>query len=374
MTGPALRVLVTADAVGGVWQYSIELARGLSRLGIETVLAVMGPSPDEAECQGAAGIEGLTLVDTGLPLDWLAENAGALRHAGEAIRELASEQECEIVQLNTPALAAETGFDLPVVAVQHSCVATWWEAVHGTELPEDFAWRTELNRAGLAAADAVVTPTTAFGEMVRRRYALAQAPRTVHNGRSPRDLPSAAPHDFVFTAGRLWDEGKNLRTLDAAARGVPVPVRAAGPLKGPNGAEVLFDHLHCLGTLDEAELGRWLAARPVFVSAALYEPFGLAVLEAAAAGCPLILSDIPTFRELWSEVALFVAPRDEAGFTRAIANLVGDDFERAVLGRAAKERAARFTPDATAAQMASIYRALLPAVRRPVLAAARAAA
>jgi hypothetical protein len=42
-----------------------------------------------------------------------------------------------------------------------------------------------------------------------------------------------------------------------------------------------------------------------------------------------------------------------------------------VLGRAARERAKRYTPDAMAAQMASLYRGLLPAVRRPVLAAAR---
>jgi glycosyltransferase involved in cell wall biosynthesis len=143
-------------------------------------------------------------------------------------------------------------------------------------------------------------------------------------------------------------------------------------LKGPNGTEVMFEHLHCLGNLGEAELARWLSARPVFVSAALYEPFGLAVLEAASAGCPLILSDIPTFRELWDDVAVFVPARDQEGFTRAIANLVGDDFERAVMGRAARERAARYTPDAMAAQMASVYRGLLPAVRRPVLAAARA--
>jgi glycosyltransferase involved in cell wall biosynthesis len=372
--GGAFKVLITADAVGGVWQYSTELAAGLSRLGISTMLAVMGPSPSEKQRAAAAAIPDLELIDTGLALDWLAEDGASLRRAAEAIRDLAHEHECDVVQLNTPALAAETDFGVPVIAVQHSCVATWWEAVHGTDLPQDFAWRTELNRIGLHAADAVVTPTAAFGEMVRSRYALASPPRTVHNGRSPIDVPAVAPHDFVFTAGRLWDEGKNLATLDAAAAAIPVPVRAAGPLSGPNGAEVMFEHLHCLGALEEEELARWLAARPVFVSAALYEPFGLAVLEAASAGCPLILSDIPTFRELWHDVAIFVAPRDEAGFTRAIATLVGDDFERAVLGRAARERAARFTPDAMAAQMASLYRGLLPAVQGPVLAAARAAA
>jgi glycosyltransferase involved in cell wall biosynthesis len=367
------RVLVTADAVGGVWQYSLDLARGLSRLGIETVLAAMGPEPDEAQRRDAASVRGLELLETGLPLDWLAKDGASLRRAGEAIAALARETGVDVVQLNTPALAADAEFEAPVVAVHHSCVATWWAAVHGTELPADFAWRTALVRAGLHAADVVVTPTAAFGEAVRRTYDLARTPRTVHNGRTPLVVRHGAQHDFVFTAGRLWDEGKNLATVDAAAKGLPVPVRAAGPLKGPNGAEVMFDNLHCLGNLSEDELARWLSARPVFVSAALYEPFGLAVLEAAAAGCPLILADIPTFRELWDDVAIFVEPRDEKGFTRAISGLVSDDFERSVLGRAAAERAARFTPDAMAAQMASLYRSLLPAVRKPVL-AARAAA
>ena len=370
MSAKGMKVLITADAVGGVWQYSTELAAGLSRLGIGTVLAVMGPAASDEQL-AAARIPGVELIETGLALDWLAEDGASLRVAGAAILGLAHAHGASLVQLNTPALAAETEFDLPVVAVQHSCVATWWEAVQGSPLPADFAWRTELNRRGLHAADAVVTPTTAFGEMVRRRYALAEAPRTVHNGRTPPQLPNSAPHDFVFTAGRLWDEGKNLGTLDAAARTIGVPVRAAGPLKGPNGAEVMFEHLHCLGNLGDEELARWLSARPVFVSAALYEPFGLAVLEAASAGCPLILSDIPTFRELWDDVAIFVPARDETGFTRAIADLVSDDFERAVLGRAARERARRYTPDAMAAQMASLYRGLLPAVQRPVLAAAR---
>jgi hypothetical protein len=44
-----------------------------------------------------------------------------------------------------------------------------------------------------------------------------------------------------------------------------------------------------------------------------------------------------------------------------------------VQGHATAQRAARFTPDVMAAQMATLYRGLLPAVRRPVL-AARAAA
>ena len=93
--------------------------------------------------------------------------------------------------------------------------------------------------------------------MVQRCYHLPEPPRTVHNGRTPLAVPTAAPHDFVFTAGRLWDEGKNRGTIDAAAGAIGVPVRAAGPLKGPNGAEVMFDKILCLGALCEAPRAPW---------------------------------------------------------------------------------------------------------------------
>jgi len=256
------------------------------------------------------------------------------------------------------------------VAVIHSCVATWWSSVRGDEpLPEDFRWRTDAVAACLAKADVVVAPSVAFATLVQREYGLDSAPRAVHNGRSRVATGNQAPHDFVFTAGRLWDQGKNLRTLDAAAASIGVPVHAAGPMQGPHGERIDFGHLHSLGNLDAAEMGKWLSARPVFVSAALYEPFGLSVLEAASAGCPLVLSDIPTFRELWEGAAIFIDPLDASAFARACNDLVGDDFERAVMGRSARERAATFTPDTMAAQMASLYRSLLPIQKRPVLAA-----
>jgi glycosyltransferase involved in cell wall biosynthesis len=369
----SLRILITVSG-GGHWQYSLDLARGLSRLGHETILAAMGAPVTSAQIEAAAEVAGLRLIDTGLSSPGLAEGEASLRRRAKAVAVIAQEVGADLVHLDTPALAALADFGVPVVVVHHSCVATWWDSVHGGELPAHFARHTKLVRAGLDAADAVVAPTAAFGSAVERRYGLSDSPRTVHSGRSPLAAPNGIPHDFVFTSGRLWDEGKNLGLLDAAAGRIGVPVRAAGPIDGPGGARVMFDNIHCLGTLGEAELGRWLSARPVFVSTALYEPFGLAALEAASAGCALILADIPTFRELWEEVAIFVDPRDEKGFTRAIADLVGDDFERAVLGRAAKERAALYSPDAMAAQMASIYRSLLPAVTRPVLAAARVAA
>lgn len=356
MSGRRTRVLITADAVGGVWQYATDLARGLAGQGVEPVLAVLGPAPRPEHRTTAAGLEA---IETGLPLDWLAEDRSALEDAAEALARLAEDQAVDLIQLNTPALAGLTGFPAPVITVAHSCVATWWAAVKGGEPPADFSWRTELMRAGLAAAGRVVAPSASFAAAVQRAYLLREPPAVVHNGRTLMASPSTEPQGFAFTAGRLWDEGKGLATLDRAAGLLSVPVRAAGPLIGPNGARIAFEHINALGSLSEAELGVQLAARPVFVSAARYEPFGLAVLEAAQAGCALVLSDIPTFRELWDGAALFVAADDAEGFARAINALICDPARRRALGESARGRAARYNVEAMAARMAALYRATL---------------
>jgi glycosyltransferase involved in cell wall biosynthesis len=153
----------------------------------------------------------------------------------------------------------------------------------------------------------------------------------------------------------LWDEGKNVATLDSAAAKLSVPFEAAGPLLGPNGTRASFNHLRCIGEVGETRLASLLAARPVFASAALYEPFGLSVLEAAFAGCALVLSDIPTHRVLWDGAAIFVPVRDDTGFAAAIRGLLRNPEERRQLGQRAAARARVFTPERMAAGMAEIY-------------------
>lgn len=354
-----MRVLLTADAVGGVWQYATDLASGLSVLGVEAVLAVMGPPPSNEQRNNARSIAGLTLVETGLPLDWLADDPADVGAAGRALAELADRHDVDVVQLHAGALGAEAAFGRPVVAVAHSCLGTWWRATKGREPDGAFRWRSELTGQGLARVDRVVAPTAAFAEATRAVHDLRELPTTVHNGRTLSSAIPTARRDFAFTAGRLWDKGKNVETLDRAASRLPFPLHAAGPIEGPSGDRVDLAHIHALGTLSDGEIASWLAARPVFVSAALYEPFGLAVLEAAAAGCALVLSDIPTFRELWHGVAVFVDPMDEVGFAEAVRLVVHDDFARAEMSRRAKLRAAEFSVEAMASKMADIYRTLL---------------
>ena len=366
-----LRLLITADAVGGIWQYATDLARGLLPLGIEPIIASLGPSPSAAQRRSVD--TKVALIDTGQPLDWLAGRPAEVLRAGEAIAALAEQLEVDLVQLNTPALAAGEAFGVPTVAVAHSCVATWWAAVKDGALPADLAWRAGLHARGLVAGDRVVAPSAAFAESTRRAYGLPIAPTVVHNGRRALAAASSAQHDCALTVARLWDPGKNAGVLDAAAESLPFPFYAAGPCTGPNGDAIELRHAHALGAIDERQLGLRLAAGPVFASAALYEPFGLAVLEAAAAGCPLVLSDIPTFRELWSGVAAFIAPDDAAGFAEAIGLIVEDNFARAEMGRRSRARAALYSVEAMAARMAAIYRdmaAVPAAASRPAMVAA----
>jgi glycosyltransferase involved in cell wall biosynthesis len=348
----ATRLLLVTDAVGGVWTYSLELARALRPLGIEAVLAVMGPAPTRRQLEATGEVR---IIDTGLPLDWLERDPGKFRSAGEALADIARLECADIVQVNSAALLADCKFDQPCVAVQHSCVASWWAAVRGTPLRQDFAWRRDLTQAGLDRASAVVTPSIAFAAETARIYDVGNAAGVVHNGRrspSPRPLPEG---QFVFTASRLWDEGKNVATLDAAAARLEVPFQAAGATRGPNGASIAFDHLHALGELGEARLGALFAARPIFASAAVYEPFGLSVLEAGQAGCALVLSDIPTHREIWDGAAIFVPARDAEAFAGAIQDLLDDRDERQALGQLARTQAKLYSPERMARGMAEIY-------------------
>ncbi len=393
---------MTADRVGGVWQYATELAAALAPLGVETVVAVMGPRepdqfPNSVQAEpvealpfssakkdnplrltaygsrsgqastssgrterGDAIVGEMTILDTHLPLDWLCDGPGPVRAAAAALAALARDVGADLVHLNSPALAGATRWPVPVVAVEHGSVAPWWEAAHpGEPLPAPFAWHAAMVRDGLLAADAAIVPSASYATAVQRRYHLPRSPVAIHNGRTPSLLPTAAPARYALTAGRLWDRVKRTSLLDRVA--ALTPIRAAGPLTGPHGETVVCEHLRHLGTLSTSALAAALAARPVFVSAASFEPFGLAVLEAAQAGCPLVLSDIATFRELWDGAALFVTSEDPADWAAAIDRARAD---RETLGEAAQARAARYTPEATAAAMMAVYDQIL---RRPLL-------
>jgi glycosyltransferase involved in cell wall biosynthesis len=224
-------------------------------------------------------------------------------------------------------------------------------------MPADFRWRTGALRRGLAACDALVAPTAEFAAATARTHGVP-LPFVVHNGRHAAARTSRRD-PFIFTSGRLWDEGKNARVLDEAAGLAGIKLYAAGPLAGP-GCALVPQHLSPLGRLPAQDVEDWLSRAPVYASAALYEPFGLGVLEAAQAGCALVLSDVPTFRELWEGAALFLDPRRADGFAAAFERLLADEIETRRLGTLAKARAKRFTVESMTRGVLGVYREMKP--------------
>lgn len=351
----ARRLLITTDAVGGVWQYTMDLVAALRSLNWEAMVVTLGPPLRPA--YRAAAKQVATLIETKLPLDWLAHHPDEVLACGARIAHIAAREGVDIVQLNQPALAAHRPFPCPTVSVLHSCVASWWGSVERAPIPSSFVWQRDLVALGLANSDRRICPSHALAAQARGLYGVPFD--VVHNGRTPNLVRGRPSAPFAFTAGRLWDRGKDVATLEDVAALSDLAFRAAGPVEGPGGERIALDHVKHLGALDSRDLAAVLARRPIFVSAAVYEPFGLAVLEAAQAGCPLVLSDIASFRELWDGDALFVTPGDAAGFARAIEKLRVDARLRALLGRRAERRASAYTASGMALRMAAQYTALV---------------
>ncbi len=331
------RALMTADAVGGVWDYALDLAGGLAARGVGVTLAVMGPVPSP-DRQAAARRAGVALRHAPFRLEWMEGADADLHAAGNWLLSLEREAAPDVVHVNGYAHAV-LPFRAPTLCVAHSCVRSWWRAVHGTDAPP--AWNAYTARVaeGLRHARLVVAPTRAMLDAVSDLYGLPAVAAVIPNGRGGACLRPGPKRPYVLGAGRVWDAGKNMAALDAAAPDLPWPAFIAGDTAGPDGRGAPLRRACALGPLPSHRLARWMACASVFVHPARYEPFGLAPLEAARAGCALVLGDIPSLREVWSGAALFVDPDDTPALARAIRRLIDDAPLRRRLAYAAHRRA-----------------------------------
>lgn len=355
------RIFLTTDLVGGVWQYALDLAKAYAAQGLAVDLAVLGPPSFSPRLDEAADLPNIEIVETGLPLDWTAGTPADAEAASAELSRLARRCGADIVHLNSAGLGCACDWPAPLVVALHSCVASWWRTVKQREvLPDDFLWRTKLVAEALRNADAVIAPTRAFAALAAEIYGGDLPWKPIHNGRNQCvRVDMAAKNGSVFSCGRLWDEGKNMTALDEAAGLLDRPVEVAGSARHPDGDEVSFRHLRLFGELSSEDVRARLAHARVFVSTALYEPFGLGVLEAAQAGCALVLADIPTFREIWADAAVFVDPRDPEAIARAIERLASSPEECLTWSERAHSRAAVYTNQEMARATLSLYADIL---------------
>ena len=349
MTG-VRRVLMTADTVGGVWTYALELALALPE--IEFAIATMGAPVTREQRSEITELRNAALFPSNYALEWMDDPWDDVDRAGEWLLELAADFRPDLIHLNGYAHAA-LPWDVPVMVVAHSCVLSWWTGVRRSEAPPEFDEYRQRVSAGLEAADLVIAPTTPVLEALEANYNFTRGGRVIPNARDGRAFQRGAKQPVIFSAGRFWDDAKNLRALDQVAPRVRWPITVAGDLTHPGGAQRAPRHLRSLGRLTNVQLAEQLASAAIYALPARYEPFGLSALEAGLSECALVLGGIPSLREVWGDAAIFVDPEDTEALARALNHLIENDGLRAEFAQRAQRRAREFSPDA----MANAYRA-----------------
>src|SRR4051794_6579361 len=149
-----MKVLIATDTVGGVLTYTTELAAALEAGGDEVVVATMGPRLRREQRQLLAG----RVHEGEFRLEWMEDPWAEVDAAGEWLLGLEREERPDVVHLCSYAHGA-LPFAAPKVLVAHSCVLSWWRAVHGVEAPARWDTYRERMGAGLAGADAIVAIT-----------------------------------------------------------------------------------------------------------------------------------------------------------------------------------------------------------------------
>ena len=350
-----MKILLTADPLGGVWTYALELCASLEPLRVTVALATLGRALTPGQRAQVAALANVTLHESAFRLEWMSDPWNDLRRAGEWLLQLERESRPDVVHLNH-LVHADLPWRAPVLTVGHSCVLSWWAAVRGDPVPAEWATYRQRVTSSLQAARCVVAPTQAMLNELERYYGPFRETAVIHNARSGRLFGSRHKERVVFSAGRIWDPAKNVAALSAVAPRVAAPILVAGETQGPDGSSADPAGVKLLGSLDTAAMSNWYARAAIYALPARYEPFGLTALEAALCGCALVLGDIDSLREVWGGAARYVAPDDRDALCHALNELILNDSLRARLAARAMARARQFGPARLAVEYLNLYR------------------
>jgi glycosyltransferase involved in cell wall biosynthesis len=208
-------------------------------------------------------------------------------------------------------------------------------------------------------ASGVVCISQATADALVERYPRATGKVTVALlGSSPAlraDPAMQLPERFVLAVGTL-EPRKNLPRLVEAYAGLPEELQATHPLLvtgriGWEAAETLDalkglgDRCRLLGPVSDPQLAALYERCTVFCYPSLAEGFGLPVLEAMAAGAPVITSDTSSLPEVGGDAVQYVTPTDTGSIRGALERLLRDPERRAALAAAGHERAREFSWD-----------------------------
>lgn len=354
---PLRRILLTADTVGGVFTYALSLVEALGALGVEVGLATMGAPLQRDQREALSALPHVTVFESSFRLEWMQDPWEDVAQAGRWLLELEARFRPQLIHLNSYVHGA-LPWRAPLLIVGHSCVLSWWQAVHGECAPPSWErYRSEVRR-GLRKAAKIVAPSTAMLAALKRHYDPLPPGEVIFNGSDAARFSPGKKEPFILSLGRLWDEAKNLRVLDQVAPDLPWPVYVAGETAHPDGTRATPQYVTPLGRLHFQEVASYLARASIYVLPAKYEPFGLSILEAALSGCALVLGDIPSLREIWEGAALFVPPHSPEALREALLGLIGSESVREELAARARLRALGLTSRRMAEGYLRVYQDL----------------
>lgn len=363
-----MKILMTTDAVGGVWHYAIDLAKCLLNEQIEVVLVCTGPEPGTSQTNQVKKLQkrGLSFYHRPYHLEWMDDPWEDISQANDWIREIYAVEKPSLLHFNSYAPLA-LHWEIPSLLVAHSCVASWWQAVKDEPLPERYQKYFHTVRTAFQKADQVVFPSQGMLDLCKGIYGGISNAKVVYNGIS---LPLVDPlYEFnskrpiVFSMGRLWDEAKNIELLLKAAPYINGEIFIAGAKSKdfPCPRNVRF-----LGTLSHQQVMNWLKISAVYALPVRYEPFGLSFLEAASNQCSLVGGDTPTLREIWGNSMTYVDPDDAKGLAKACNDILEKPTEGRKKGEKAYQYAKKYPLYKMKEQYLEVYKQLIGPVSKVV--------
>jgi len=361
-----MRVLLTTDTVGGVWSYTRELATGLVRRGVQVTLVSFGHVPEPRQLSWTEGLRHLDFRPTGFKLEWMRDSAEDIAVSSQYLLDILRETRSDVLHCNQFCYGA-LDVGIPKIVVAHSDVVSWWLAIHGVEPPHSgwSSWYRDTVWRGLQGATMVLAPSRWMLSQIETHYGPQPRSDVIYNGRSPQWFnPRGDKDNLVLTVGRLWDAAKQVAIITHHDCGWPVII--AGETQHPDPAyRTEAEPIICQGSLElkgrqtEQQLQVLFARAAIYAATSRYEPFGLALVEAALSRCAIVANDLPSFRELWGETACYFHTNDALSLRDAIAELARDPVARRQYAELAYQRARRrFTADRMVEEYLLLYESL----------------
>jgi glycosyltransferase involved in cell wall biosynthesis len=214
-----------------------------------------------------------------------------------------------------------------------------------TLTPRGVAWHRKVIAKAATRARALVVPTQAVADQLRHHVHTTVPVHVVPNGvtRLVGAKPDDLPERYVLAIGTI-EPRKGFDLLVRATGRLRVPLVVIGP-QGWGNVDLRAPHVTLPGKVSDERLASVLAGATVLAAPSLAEGFGLPVLEAMAAGVPVVHSDDPALVEVAGGAGTVVRRGDLASLTEGLRAVLADPHHTIEPG---VTRASEFTWEKTA--------------------------